>query len=196
MMRREWLQVSAATTLTGGMQLPLALAQEPAKAKSPDEMIHKYLAAEANGLSKRFMDGAKTKEEWEKRPRVKREFLDMLGLEPLPEKTPLKATVTGTLERGDVTIEKLHYQSKPGLYVTGNLYRPRRTPTEREGVASSPRSSTCAGTPAAAATATRPRSRTTACGSPRTATSASSSIRCNSARWRASTTAPTARGTT
>ena len=46
MTRREWLQVSAATTLTGGMQFPLALAQEPAKAKSPDEMIHAYLAAE------------------------------------------------------------------------------------------------------------------------------------------------------
>src|SRR5262249_51905960 len=44
----------------------------------------------------------------------------------LPAKTPLKATVTGTLTRGDVTIEKLHYQSRPGLYVTGNLYRPTK----------------------------------------------------------------------
>ena len=75
------------------------------------------------------MDGAKTKAEWEaKRPKLKEQFLDMLGLWPLPEKTPLKATVTGTLERGDVIIEKLHYQSKPGLYVTGNLYRPKATP--------------------------------------------------------------------
>jgi ATPase subunit of ABC transporter with duplicated ATPase domains len=32
--------------------------------------------------------------------------------------------VTGTLERGDFTVEKLHYQSRPGLYVTANLYRP------------------------------------------------------------------------
>src|SRR5262245_47216257 len=72
------------------------------------------------------MAGATTKAEWEKvRPQLKREFLDMVGLSPLPEKTPLKATVTGTLERGDVTIEKLHYQSKPGLYVTANLYKPK-----------------------------------------------------------------------
>src|SRR5205814_1204081 len=57
-------------------------------------------------------------------PRLKREFLDMLGLDPLPEKTPLKAKTTGTIERSGVTIEKVHFQSKPGLYVTGNLYLP------------------------------------------------------------------------
>ncbi|MFO0928049.1 MAG: hypothetical protein U0736_13575 [Gemmataceae bacterium] len=49
----------------------------------------------------------------------------MLGLWPLPERTPLQATVTGTVDRGPVVVEKLHYQSKPGLYVTGNLYRPK-----------------------------------------------------------------------
>jgi dienelactone hydrolase len=99
---------------------------DPDAVKRADEAIHKYLAAEAAKLSQKFMDGAKTKAEWEsKRPRLKQEFLDMLGLWPLPEKTPLKATVTGTLERGDVTIDKLHFQSRPGLYVTGNLYRPK-----------------------------------------------------------------------
>jgi cephalosporin-C deacetylase-like acetyl esterase len=49
----------------------------------------------------------------------------MLGLWPLPEKTPLHATLTGTVDRDGVAIEKLHFQSKPGLYVTGNLYRPK-----------------------------------------------------------------------
>src|SRR5262249_48940537 len=32
---------------------------------------------------------------------------------------------TGTIEHERVLIEKLHYQSRPGLYVTANLYRPR-----------------------------------------------------------------------
>ena len=50
----------------------------------------------------------------------------MLGLWPLPEKTPLHPTVTGTLKRGGVTIEKLHFQSRPGLYVTGDLFRPKK----------------------------------------------------------------------
>jgi dienelactone hydrolase len=102
----------------------------PAKEPPPkpgDEMIDKYLAAETARMSRRFLDGAKTRAEWEARlPHLRREYLDMLGLWPLPEKTPLHATVTGTLERGDVLIEKLHFQCRPHLYVTGNLYRPKK----------------------------------------------------------------------
>src|SRR5262249_26063912 len=64
-------------------------------------------------------------------PRLKEQFLDMLGLWPLPERTPLHATVTGTLERGGVVIEMLHYQSRPGLYVSANLYRPKDAPAGR-----------------------------------------------------------------
>jgi hypothetical protein len=47
-------------------------------------------------------------------------------------KTPLKATITGTIERQGVVIDKLHYQSKPGLHVTGNLYRPGITRQTRK----------------------------------------------------------------
>ncbi len=50
----------------------------------------------------------------------------MLGLWPVPERTALHARVTGTIDReGSVVIEKVQFQSRPGLYVTGNLYRPR-----------------------------------------------------------------------
>lgn len=53
-------------------------------------------------------------------------WLEMLGLWPMPERTPLKATVTGVLERGDYVVEKLHFQGIPGAYVIGNLYRPAK----------------------------------------------------------------------
>lgn len=53
-------------------------------------------------------------------------WLEMLGLSPLPQRTPLQATVTGILERGDYVVEKLHFQSLPGAHVAGNLYRPAR----------------------------------------------------------------------
>src|SRR5262245_21419414 len=106
----------------------VGLAQQPEKPKGKrgDAMIEKYLAAETDRLSRKVLDGAKTLQEWQKRrPRLHREYLDMLGLWPLPDKTPLKATVTGKVERGDLVIEKLHYQRQPGLYVTANLYRPK-----------------------------------------------------------------------
>src|SRR5438067_13529719 len=92
-----------------------------------DAMIERYLARETDRINKRFLEGAKTLEDWQKiRPRLKQEYLDMLGLWPLPEKTPLKATITGTVDRGDVVIDLPHYQLNRGLYVTGNLYRPKR----------------------------------------------------------------------
>ncbi len=112
----------------GGVLLSLLLARgaEEPTAKPGDEQIEAYLKQETAKLSERVLDGAKTREEWEaRRPRLRQEYFDMLGLWPLPEKTPLNAKVTGTLERGEVVIERLHFQSRPGLYVTGNLYRPR-----------------------------------------------------------------------
>lgn len=107
--------------------IPLAVsAQEKKDPKPGDEMIQKYLNAETDKLSKKFLDGAKTLDEWkQKRPRLYQEYMDMLGLWPLPEKTPLKATKTGEIEAHGVVVEKIHFQSKPGLYVTGNLYRPK-----------------------------------------------------------------------
>lgn len=92
-----------------------------------DTMIQEYLKAEAEKLEANFLGGIKTREDWEReRPRLMGEYFHMLGLSPLPEKTPLKATVTRTLDRGDYFVEMLHFQSRPGLYVTANLYRPAR----------------------------------------------------------------------
>jgi len=41
-----------------------------------------------------------------------------------PERTPLNARVVGTLDRGDFRIEKIIFESRPGFYVTANLYLP------------------------------------------------------------------------
>ena len=122
-------------TLLLAMLLPAADPTPEERAKG-DTAIHKYLVAETERLSKSPLAGAATKADWDaKRPELKRQFLDMLGLWPVPEKTPLKATATGTLERGDVVIENVHFQSKPGLYVTGNLYRPKASPDRKGGEA-------------------------------------------------------------
>ena len=50
---------------------------------------------------------------------------EMLGLDPMPPRTPLKGTVTGKIQHKDFEVWKVHYQSMPHLYVTGNLYVPK-----------------------------------------------------------------------
>jgi dienelactone hydrolase len=68
-----------------------------------------------------------TMAKWEERRGEYREKLfDMMGLSPRPEKTELKPVVTGKVERETFSVEKLQFQSRPGLYVTGNLYLPKK----------------------------------------------------------------------
>jgi dienelactone hydrolase len=67
-----------------------------------------------------------SKEQWLERARFLREqVLVAAGLWPLPEKCELNATVHSPIDRGDYTVEKVFFQSYPGFYVTGNLYRPK-----------------------------------------------------------------------
>src|SRR5690606_3778182 len=97
---------------------------EPDTGAPGDAMIQRYLASETAGVGQRWAPDAASRETWEaRRPQYYKEYLYMLGLSPLPERTPLHATVTGSIERDDCTIDLIHYQSRPGLYVTGNLYR-------------------------------------------------------------------------
>src|SRR6266542_1299560 len=89
-----------------------------------DAMIQQYLRQAAEQIESNFLGSIRSAEDWaQSRPRFRQEYFQMLGLSPLPEKSPLHATVSGTLDRGDYVVDMLHYQSRPGLYVTGNLYR-------------------------------------------------------------------------
>lgn len=68
----------------------------------------------------------KSKEEWTARAAYLRgQILFASGLWPLPEKTPLNAKVFGLVDKGDYTVEKVYFESFPGHYVTGNLYKPK-----------------------------------------------------------------------
>ena len=56
------------------------------------------------------------------RDSVRARFGRVLG--PLPERTPLRAQVTGKLARAGFHIEKIIYESTPQHHVTANLYVP------------------------------------------------------------------------
>ena len=68
---------------------------------------------------------AKSREEFEAgRAAQRTQVLQSLGLDPLPERTPLNAKIVGTLERDGYRIEKLVYESRPDFFVTAHLYVP------------------------------------------------------------------------
>jgi hypothetical protein len=67
-----------------------------------------------------------TKQAWEIRAEaVRRQLQVATGLWPMPERTPLNARIFGRVERPDFTVEKVAFESFPGHYVTGLLFRPK-----------------------------------------------------------------------
>src|ERR1044071_6126965 len=72
---------------------------------------------------------------WEKRAeRVRRQILVSQGLWPMPTKTPLNPVIHGKIDRGEYTVEKVYFESAPGFFVTGNLYRPKNVSGKSPGV--------------------------------------------------------------
>src|ERR1700683_467351 len=56
---------------------------------------------------------------------VRETFLSILG--GLPDYSgPLTPRITGQIEAGKYTIEKIIFESLPGFYVTANIYRPKQ----------------------------------------------------------------------
>ncbi len=91
-----------------------------------DDQLEAYFAAATAQIAADTREALASVDDWEAFLDVSRDqLLDMLGLSPFPEKTPLQATVTGTVEHPAFTVEKLHFQSLPGMYVTANLYLPK-----------------------------------------------------------------------
>lgn len=63
--------------------------------------------------------------EWQRRAVYLREhILASAGLLPLPEKTPLRSQIFDEQRHPDYSVFKVYFESLPGFYVTGNLYRP------------------------------------------------------------------------
>lgn len=71
----------------------------------------------------------RTREEWQVRAEaLRKQILVSAGLWPQPAKQPIQATIFDKVDRGTHTIEKVFFESLPGHYVSGNLYRPKNQP--------------------------------------------------------------------
>ena len=94
----------------------------------PSNNIRLYLMNQANLITENALKSIKSKEDWEKvRNDRYQEMVEMLGLVDMPlerERTPLHVKKVGTIQMDGFRIEKLYYESLPGLYVAANLYIP------------------------------------------------------------------------
>lgn len=101
------IAICALAALVGGMQAPAG--QRPYRTLDDRFDPPHYATADA----------------WNARAAYLREHvLASAGLLPLPEKTPLRPSIFGEVRRSDYTVSKVYFESLPGFFVTGNLYRP------------------------------------------------------------------------
>ena len=92
----------------------------------PGSLFINHLVSQADyyyDIRDKKIANLKTRQDWEERQKlVKRKLMDIVG--PFPEKTPLNVQITGILQRDGYRVEKVVYESMPGLYVTGCLFIP------------------------------------------------------------------------
>jgi len=92
----------------------------------PDLMVYDYLgnlAADFLEQRRKLLELLKTPRDWENRRRY---VIDRVkqSVGPFPRRTPLNPVITGIYRGDGFRVEKIIYQSQPGLYVTANLYLP------------------------------------------------------------------------
>ena len=110
-------------------------ADKPVASSSPEKdtviqsnNIRHHLIRVATEITKNSLKGIQTREDLEnRREKDYKDFLEMISLTDVPmtgERSPLNIKYTGTIQKEGYRIEKLYYESLPGLYVPANLYVP------------------------------------------------------------------------
>jgi dienelactone hydrolase len=114
--------------LTGAALLPAAAAATPDRTPAEDsrQQVTSYLEGAARAIADRAAAEMRNRETWEKVRALRLgEMRDMLGLLPWPRRTPLNVRITGRIDQGSYSVEKVAFESLPKIYVTANLYLPK-----------------------------------------------------------------------
>lgn len=120
------LNCRAANEAPSGSWIPAGLPPPPAE--GPSLTPGAYLSPEQgravlDEALRRFPDRAS----WEAyAAHTRRRIQQGAGLEPWPRRTPLNAEFRDRREHDGYTVENVSFESVPGYFVTGNLYRPTR----------------------------------------------------------------------
>ena len=93
--------------------------------QKPENLMLNYFVRAANDLASRQRLPA-SREEWDRRRgELRNQLRETLGNFPWENRPPLDARITGKLDHGDHVVEKVLYESLPGLYVTALAYVPK-----------------------------------------------------------------------
>jgi len=112
---------------TSAQQKQTSSSEPERQRRKADSLIAEYFRGETEKIERESLSDIKTLADWNAiRDKRRQQLFEMLGLKPLPKKTPLKPVITGRVEHEKFTVEKLQFQSRPGLYVTGNVYVPKK----------------------------------------------------------------------
>jgi dienelactone hydrolase len=104
--------------------------------RSPEtNNIRNYLMQKAVEITDNSLPQFNTLNDWKKiRNKRSNEFFEMMGLPPIDYRPPMNVKITGTIQERGYHIEKLYYESLPGLYVRANLYVPDNNKNPMPGI--------------------------------------------------------------
>jgi dienelactone hydrolase len=100
-----------------------------------EEPVRAWMSRLAREVSDRSLADVKTLDDWShRREATKAKLLSALGLDPLPDRTPLDPQVTSVLDREGFRVLTVIFKALPGFYLTANLYLPRDQKEKRPAV--------------------------------------------------------------
>ena len=125
-----------AVLLLASLLIPRTAWSEGLRVTSPGSTPEDARLGELNHLNGYFpFKVPATREKWEQRAeQLRRRILVANGLWPLPERTPLETVLHGKTVRDGFTVEKVYFQSYPGHFVSGLLFRPAGEGSNRPAV--------------------------------------------------------------
>jgi len=100
--------------------------------------LYKYIEHMSEDFFKKgdsIRSAVTTKEEFLKYQQTMKEvFKKSIGNIPYDSSLPLNSVTTGVIEEDELTVEKVIFQSRPGVYVTANFYLPKNLKGKCPGV--------------------------------------------------------------
>jgi dienelactone hydrolase len=121
-MRSRWKYFVASAMVVSASWAVWAAGEEP------ELCVGNYQTEEqAKEQLARFAQTYSSRAEWQQRAqRIREGILRGAELSPLPKKCPLNPIVHSQREHEGYSVENVAFESLPGVFVTGNLYRPTR----------------------------------------------------------------------